>query len=285
MPLVQPINAVPAMDGAGVRIQRAIGTRQLPHPDPFLMLDYFDSARPDDYLAGFPAHPHRGFVTLTYMLQGRMRHRDSMNNEGVIDTGGAQWMQAASGVIHSEMPEQVDGRMAGFQLWINLPAAAKMSPPDYQEYRRDQLPQLVFQGGRATLVAGDHQGLSSPIRDPHTDVCYMNVKLGPGTAFELPGSSTRQGFLFDYRGCGKLYSAAGAEQGEFSSLQLLPIAPDHSSLRIRSGTHGLQALWVSGKPLGEPVVQAGPFVMNSRTEIDTAIRDYQQGILVQPHTS
>ena len=180
----QLIQAMPVTEGAGVTVYRTIGTPSLRTLDPFLMLDNFGSDDPDEYIAGFPDHPHRGFITLTYMLNGHMLHQDSMGNRGDLRSGGAQWMKAASGVIHSEMPQQSEGLMRGFQLWINLPAAEKMSDPAYQEFTPEAIPLVEAEGQRVRLLSGTYGGIQGPIDDPHTLVQYLDVALEPNRRFE-----------------------------------------------------------------------------------------------------
>ncbi|MDX1569738.1 MAG: pirin family protein [Xanthomonadales bacterium] len=270
----QVIRAVPASEGAGVRINRAIGIPQLRNLDPFLMLDYFDSDRPDDYLAGFPDHPHRGFITFTYMLEGRMEHQDSMGHRGVIGPGDAQWMKAASGVIHSEMPRQIEGRMAGFQLWINLPARQKMTPPEYQEIGHERFPVVQDPGARIKVVTGEFRGTEAPIQDPNTRVNYLDIAVDAGESLHVQVPDGHQGFAFGYQGRGSV-----ADQ-PLGARELLVLEPGNWTIATNGEAYHL--IVVSGRPIGEPIVQMGPFVMNTEAEISQALRDYRSGQLVRP---
>lgn len=205
-PVRQRIPAAALGEGAGVTVHRTIGTPRLRHLDPFLMLDHFGSDDPDDYIAGFPDHPHRGFVTLTYMIDGHMLHQDSMGNRGDLRAGGIQWMKAASGVIHSEMPQQTDGLMRGFQLWINLPAGEKMSDPAYQDVPAERIPLIGDPGCRVKLIAGEHGGRRGPVVDPHTGLEYLDVSLGAGRTFRHPVAAAATAFAYVFEGearCGQ----------------------------------------------------------------------------------
>jgi redox-sensitive bicupin YhaK (pirin superfamily) len=194
-PVRQTIQARAVSEGAGVTVHRTIGTPALKHLDPFLMLDHFSSDDPDDYIAGFPDHPHRGFITFTYMLDGHMLHQDSMGNKGDLRSGGAQWMKAASGVIHSEMPQQSNGLMRGFQLWINLPATEKMTDPAYQEFSPEAVPEMSDGPARIRILAGSHAGRHGVIQDPNTGVLYLDVRLEPGAGFSQPVEASHNAFI------------------------------------------------------------------------------------------
>jgi redox-sensitive bicupin YhaK (pirin superfamily) len=270
----QQLKAVAVSEGAGVTVHRTIGTPTLKNLDPFLMLDHFGSDDPDEYIAGFPDHPHRGFVTLTYMLDGHMEHRDSMGNRGDLRAGGAQWMKAASGVIHSEMPQQTDGLMRGFQLWINLPAAEKMSDPAYQEFTPTAIPEVVEEGVRVRVLAGEYSGQRGAIDDPHTDLLYLDVHLAANAGFSVPLASAYTAFTYVYEG--------GARVGD-SDLpkHSLSVLREGDSVAMSAGPDGARLILVAGRPIGEPAVQYGPFVMNTRDEIEQAMRDYRDGKLVR----
>ena len=270
----QFIKATAVSEGAGVTVHRTIGTPALRNLDPFLMLDYFNSDNPDDYIAGFPDHPHRGFVTLTYMLDGHMLHRDSMGNEGDLVSGGAQWMKAASGVIHSEMPQQIDGLMRGFQLWINLPGSEKMSAPGYQEYSPAALPVVQTPDAKVKVLIGSYQNIQGPIHDPITNVHYLDVNLNAQATFSGPLPAELQGFIYIYEG-----NASVA--GTLLPTHSFAVLGEGDSLVVQAGADGARFILVAGKPLREPIVQYGPFVMNSREEINQAINDYNNGTLVQ----
>jgi redox-sensitive bicupin YhaK (pirin superfamily) len=268
------LRAAVLTEGAGVRVHRTLGTPGLRHLDPFLLLDYFSSADPQDYAAGFPDHPHRGFVTLTYMLDGHMLHRDSLGNRGDLRSGGAQWMKAASGVIHSEMPQQTDGLMRGFQLWINLPAAEKMSDPAYQEVPPESIPQIEESGVRVRLLSGEYAGRRGPIEDPHTQVEYLDVSLGPGRSFVRPLDSELAAFLYAFEGDGRV--AEEPLPGHH-----LAVLGGGDDVRVAAGADGCRFILVAGRPLGIPIVQYGPFVMSTREEIEQALADYRDGRLVR----
>lgn len=274
----QLIRAVPVTEGAGVTVHRTIGTPSLRNLDPFLMLDHFSSDDPDDYIAGFPDHPHRGFNTFTYMLDGHMLHQDSMGNRGDLRAGGAQWMKAASGVIHSEMPQQANGMMRGFQLWINLPKKEKMSDPGYQEYQPGSFP--IIETGQSTvkLIVGEYDGKHSPISDPNTHVQYLDVSIAPDSEFSTSMDDTREGFVYLFEGSA-IVAESRLEQHNFAVLG------DGDNVMITAGADGARLILVSGLPLNEPVVQYGPFVMTTEEEIRQAYSDYQQGRLVREKAS
>jgi len=275
------IAAMPTTDGAGVHIHRAIGTPALRHLDPFLLLDQLHSSGMDA-VAGFPDHPHRGMCTLTYMLRGSMQHCDSMGNRDTVHAGGIQWMQAAHGVIHAEMPEPDDGELLGFQLWLNLPAAAKLSAPAYSQHQAADLPYWQQRDGnqnwRMRLLLGSHAGHHAPVQDAHTDALLLDVQLGAlhGDSQQevvLPWRSDHNGFAYCYEGNVML---AGQT---LPARHLLPL-PATNSL-VLSAQQPARLLLASGRPLREPIVQGGPFVMNTQAEIVQAIADYRNGSLTR----
>jgi redox-sensitive bicupin YhaK (pirin superfamily) len=268
------VQAMEVSEGAGVTVHRTIGTPALRNLDPFLMLDHFSSDDPDDYIAGFPDHPHRGFITLTYMLDGHMLHQDSMGNKGDLRAGGAQWMKAASGVIHSEMPKQTAGLMRGFQLWINLPAAQKMSAPAYQEFSPDAIPVAKEPGREVKILCGRYRDRLGPIEDPNTDVQYLDIKLAPGECFEHELAGSLHGFVYVFEG----EATMGGERLPAHSLAVLG---NGDTIVINAGTAGARLILVAGRPLDEPIVQYGPFVMNTQAEIHQAMADYRDGTLVK----
>ncbi|HMM68403.1 MAG TPA: pirin family protein [Dokdonella sp.] len=270
----QLVPAIEVTEGAGVTVHRSIGTPALKNLDPFLMLDHFGSDNPDEYIAGFPEHPHRGFITFTYMLDGHMEHRDSMGNRGDLKAGGVQWMKAASGVIHSEMPQQTNGLMRGFQLWINLPARDKMSDPAYQEFSAAAIPEVALDAGRVRVLAGGFGGVRGVIEDPATDVLYLDVSLAAAARFSLPLSETHNAFVYVFEGAGRL---AGQELQTHS----LAVLGAGDAVEIAAGEEGARFILVAGRPIGEPVVQYGPFVMNTREEIEQAYADYRDNRLVR----
>ncbi len=273
-PIQQLIRAQAVREGAGVTVHRSIGTQSLRHLDPFLMLDHFGSDNPNEYIAGFPAHPHRGFITFTYMLDGQMEHRDSMGNRGELDSGGVQWMKAASGVIHSEMPRQVDGLLRGFQLWINLPAAEKMSDPAYQEFPANKIPEVETASIKVRVLAGEYQGQAGVIKDPNTQVCYLDVRLEAQARFELAVPKEHQGFIYVFEG-------SATSQSQALPQHSLAVLGQGDAVAVTAGEKGTRFILVMGKPLGEPIVQYGPFVMNTREEIGQAMADYQNNQLVR----
>jgi hypothetical protein len=270
----QRVPAYEVTEGAGVTVHRSIGTPALRNLDPFLMLDHFGSDNPDEYIAGFPDHPHRGFITFTYMLDGHMEHRDSMGNQGQLKAGGVQWMKAASGVIHSEMPQQANGLMRGFQLWINLPAREKMSDPAYQEFSAAAIPEAVQEHARVRVLAGKFDGTRGVIDDPATEVVYLDVRLDAGARFNMPLADTHQGFVYMFEGSASL-------AGEALDKHTLAVLGSGDAVEVVAGTNGARFILVAGRPIGEPVVQYGPFVMNTREEIEQALADYRDGRLVR----
>jgi hypothetical protein len=262
-------------DGAGVQLIRLIGSRAQAPLDPFLMLDFFGSDRPDDYIAGFPDHPHRGFETVTYMLAGKMRHADNHGHSGVIEAGGVQWMKAARGLVHSETPEQDFGLLRGFQLWINLPAAEKMSDPAYQEYDAAKIPVEQREGSRVKLIAGTGEsGVSGPVRAPHVDALYFDVELAPGGVFSQPLPAGHVAFFVVYEGEATAPSAGGPQ--EVKGLSLVALGPGDKA-ELTGGPNGARALLLAARPLNEPIAWSGPFVMNTKQELMQAFEDYRQG--------
>ena len=265
--LQRVIPSIPASDGAGVKLRRSLGSSQLQRHDPFLMLDEFYSDNPEDYLAGFPSHPHRGFETVTYMLDGHMRHEDNHGNRGDLGPGDVQWMSAARGIIHSEMPQQTEGRMRGFQLWLNMPAKEKMKPASYRDIPSREIPVV----GAVKVIAGEYRGTQGPIHGGATDPYYFDIRLEAGDSFEGALPAGHNAFVYAYEGevaiGGKVLPHRAA--GVLSGGELVKIESEN----------GGKVLLLAGKPLGEPVVQYGPFVMNSVQEIEQAIRDYQAGVL------
>ncbi|UCH54438.1 MAG: pirin family protein [Pseudomonadota bacterium] len=272
--ITQLIKAQPVREGAGVTVHRTIGTPALRHLDPFLMLDHFSSDDPDDYIAGFPDHPHRGFVTLTYMLNGHMLHQDSMGNRGDLRSGGAQWMKAASGVIHSEMPQQTDGLMRGFQLWINLPAREKMSDPAYQEFAPDAIPNVEHDGARIRVLCGNYRDVRGPIDDPNTHALYLDVALESEGRFVQALDPDLNAFVYVFEGSATLADTALPQHS-------LAVLGAGSELQVIAGKDGARFILVAGRPLREPIVQYGPFVMTTREEIEQAFADFRDNRLVR----
>jgi redox-sensitive bicupin YhaK (pirin superfamily) len=270
-PVIQVTEGEAVSDGAGVRMTRMIGTPKLRTLDPFLMLDFFSSDAASDYLAGFPDHPHRGFETVTYMLAGRMRHKDNHGHEGVIEPGGIQWMTAGRGLIHSEMPEQSEGLMKGFQLWVNLPARLKMTEPAYFEFRDSALPQERREGATIKVLAGRTSlGTASPVADTHVGARYFDVTLASGASFRepVPAENTAAIVLFEGRA-----TIAGRELTAPS----VAVLGKGEVVEVVADANGARFLFLSGAPLREPVAWAGPFVMNDESQLRQAFADYQAG--------
>ena len=262
-------------DGAGVKLTRVL-TQDLQHRlDPFLMLDAFGSDRPDDYIAGFPDHPHRGFETVTYMISGRMLHRDSVGHEGLLENGGVQWMTAGRGVIHSEIPQQEDGVMEGFQLWLNLSKRDKMNPPWYRDFKNADLPKfLTEEGVTVTVIAGQSHGMTGAVIREITYPNYLDIQLPAGTRFGQQLPCDHNAFAFVYRGEVSIEGKGVPKQ----RMAILTNDEKADGVVIEASLDS-RLLLISGKPLGEPIVQYGPFVMNSSDEIQQAISDFRDGRL------
>ena len=268
--LTQIVNARASSDGDGVKIKRIAGREAMRIMNPFLLLDEIRSEEGADYVGGFPSHPHRGFETITYMLDGAMRHRDHMGNEGVIASGDVQWMTAGKGVIHSEMPEQEDGLLHGFQLWLNLPAAQKMQPAAYQEITRQQIPEILLAGGGSLkLIAGEFGGMTGPVVTGDTSASYMDVNLPAHGAVQIPVNSAHNVIVLVFDGATSELSAG--QMGVYR---------DGDSVTLTAAESGARVLVLAGAPIDEPISHYGPFVMNTPEEIEQAIRDYNEGRLV-----
>jgi len=269
------VAGVPTSDGAGVKLTRVLAQNLQQRLDPFLMLDNFRSDDPGDYLAGFPDHPHRGFETVTYMIAGRMRHRDSAGNEGLLQNGGVQWMTAGRGVIHSEMPEQENGVMEGFQLWLNLPARRKMVPAWYRDIPRSEIPEYTTDEGVVVrVIAGTSNGFAGAMTREETEPLYLDIALPADSLFSTVLPATHNAFIYVYRG---ELTIGGTQLGE-SRMAILANSPQADGVvMIASGS--AKAILVAGNPLGEAIVQHGPFVMNTRDEIFQAIKDFNEGHL------
>jgi len=278
--LKQTIPALATSDGAGVKIKRSLGQRQTIRMDPFLMLDEFGSDQPQDYIAGFPSHPHRGFETVTYMIEGHMLHEDHLGNRGNLRNGGVQWMTAGRGIVHSEMPQQESGRMRGFQLWLNLPAAEKMKPAGYRDIQPEDIPVFSQPGATVKLIAGELSvkgaEITGAIAGGSTQPLYADIHLDPGAQLALPIGKALNAMLYLYEGSASLVT------GEDHT----PLTPSAASVlgqgdevMLVGGETEARLLLIAGKPIGEPIVQYGPFVMNTREEIEQTLRDYQTGQL------
>ncbi|MCB1912412.1 MAG: pirin family protein [Zoogloeaceae bacterium] len=271
------VTGVATSDGAGVKLTRVL-TNTLQHRlDPFLMLDSFRSDDPNDYIAGFPAHPHRGFETVTYMIAGRMRHQDSSGGEGLLENGGVQWMTAARGVIHSEMPEQEEGVMEGFQLWLNLPAEAKMGAASYRDFPSEAIPEVRTDAGALVrVIAGRSHGVAGAVERPLTEPLVLDIHLPAGTRFTQSLPADYNAFVYVYRG--EITVGAREERVCEKRMAILANRADNDGMSLRA-TSDARVLLVAGRPLREAIVQYGPFVMNTREEIEQALADYRDGKL------
>ncbi|MDP1659790.1 MAG: pirin family protein [Methylotenera sp.] len=279
--LQRVIQSIPTSDGGGVKLRRSLGQSSFTRLDPFLMLDEFSSENADDYIAGFPDHPHRGFETVTYMLDGHMLHQDHLGNKGDLKSGGAQWMTAGRGIIHSEMPQQESGRMRGFQLWINLPASEKMKPAAYLDIQPEEIPLVnLNNGGMVKIIAGtailDGKTISGPIQGLSTAPVFMDVHLPAGERFTQLIAEGHNAFVYSYEG--KVMVGPMAEQ-RLLEPQAVGILSAGERVEVCAGDTAVAFLVLAARPLLEPIVQYGPFVMNTREEIEQAITDYQNGQL------
>ncbi|MBY0577681.1 MAG: pirin family protein [Burkholderiales bacterium] len=267
------LTGVQTSDGAGVKLTRVLTQNLQERLDPFLMLDVFRSDDPKDYIAGFPDHPHRGFETVTYMLAGRMRHKDSAGHEGLLQNGGVQWMTAGRGVIHSELPEQENGIMEGFQLWLNLPAKSKMVAPWYRDFSADEIPGYVTREGVSVrVIAGTSHGVAGAMTREDTEPLYLDIEMPPGSVFSMPLPSNHNAFVYVYRG---EMTIGGLEVKEHH-MAILANMPETDGVLLAARSSA-RAILVAGRPLGESIVQYGPFVMNTREEVFQAIHDFREG--------
>ena len=274
--VAQVVRGQPTSDGAGVKLTRVIGQRALDMLDPFLLLDEFRSDQAGDYLAGFPNHPHRGFETVTYMLAGRMRHGDNQGNRGLLTPGSVQWMTAGRGIVHSEMPEQEDGLMWGFQLWVNLPAGDKMTTPRYQDIAPERIPEATpAPGVQARVIAGELGGVSGPVSGIATAPVYLDLHLQAGARFDVPLPAGHNAFAYVYEGEADLGPADAPRRIARGELGVLD--REGRSVQVTGGDAPARLIVVAGRPLGEPVARYGPFVMNTEQQIAEAIRDFQSG--------
>lgn len=275
---IRPIKAVvrgqKQMEGAGVRICRTVGTHSLRNLDPFLMLDELKMPA-DEASAGFPDHPHRGFETCSIMLSGKMDHWDSMGNKGTIETGGVQWMTAGRGVVHSEMPVVTSGQLHGFQLWINLPAKDKMCKPRYQDYQSKDIPVAEKDGASVRVMAGNWGGAEGPIKLRNPGM-LLDVRLAPGASFSQHVPEAWNGFAYVYGGKGRIGDKSAQEEHAYV------LHNEGDTVAASAGDEGLKFLLICGKPIGEPIVHHGPFVMNTEFEIQQAFNDYRSGQLQNP---
>ena len=273
--LSKKVKGIATSDGAGVSLTRIIGQPALPRLDPFLMLDFFGSDKPGEYIAGFPAHPHRGFQTVTYMLAGKMRHKDSVGNEGVIEAGGIQWMNAGKGIIHEEMPEQQEGLLQGFQLWVNLPAAEKMSSPNYQDIPPATVPTVNVGDASIKVLAGVLGDTVGPVKTTAVAPTFIDVTIHKGSV-TIPIQQSHVGFIYVYEGA--IVLNGGENKNALGALELGVLSSEGELLDITANDNA-KFIVVTGKPINEPIVQYGPFVMNTQSEIVQAFNDYQNGTL------
>ncbi|HET7570339.1 MAG TPA: pirin family protein [Gammaproteobacteria bacterium] len=275
--VIKTVRGRPTSDGAGVRLNRMMGTPQLPDLDPFLMLDEFRSDDANDYIAGFPNHPHRGFETVTYMLAGRMRHGDNQGNSGLLTAGSVQWMTAGRGIVHSEMPEQEDGLMWGFQLWVNLPAKDKMTAPRYQDIGPEAIPVVeVAMGVRVKVVAGEVNDARGPVSAVATEPVYLDIELQPGAEYVAALPPGHNAFAYVYAGAADI----GTPAERTASRELAVLEQGGDSVHLAAvGDVPARLLLVAGRPLGEPVARYGPFVMNTTEQLHEAVADFQAGRL------
>jgi redox-sensitive bicupin YhaK (pirin superfamily) len=266
------------MEGAGVHLKRVFGYHEVPKLDPFLLLDDFGSDNPDDYMAGFPWHPHRGIETVTYMLQGEVEHGDSIGNQGVIKSGDVQWMTAGNGIIHQEMPKRFEGYMRGFQLWVNLPSSDKMMNPRYRDVLKDTIPEVTPKNGiKIKIISGEVEGVKGPVQDLVVDTEYLDVTLKPNTEFRHPTKSSYKCFAYVVEGEGSFDSGKKKALGEGQ----LIIYEEGDEVIITASETPMRFLLISGKPLGEPVAWYGPIVMNTEEELDLAFREYREGTFIK----
>lgn len=263
------VQAQATSDGAGVKLLRSLGSDVLPLLDPFLLLDEFHSEDPGAYLAGFPPHPHKGFQTITYMLAGRMLHRDSLGNQGGLEAGDLQWMKAGNGIVHSEMPQQEDGLMWGYQLWVNLPAQEKHQAAQYRDVRAEEIPIYRDEAGDIAVIGGDWRGHRGPLSE-HLELLYLDLSLVAGAERQIPVPQDWNAFLYPVEG--EVYS-----DGQLLTPGQLGVLADGDGVEVRGGSSSARVLLLAAEPLGEPVARGGPFVMNTAEEIQQAFSDYQAG--------
>jgi hypothetical protein len=276
--IAKTVTGMPATDGAGVKLKRVIGTPALDALDPFLMLDEFGSDDPQSWIAGFPDHPHRGFETVTIMLDGRVRHADSVGNQGVIEAGDVQWMTAGRGIIHSEMPERAEGRLRGLQLWVNLPARLKMTPPRYQDIPAARIAAVAREGATLRVIAGEAFGTQGAARTL-IPVRLLDVAIAPDASFEMPVPDSHACFVYAYEGAVRAPDRSGklAEAGKGT----LAVLEGSGGVTLTAGGAGAKLLLADAEPIGEPIARYGPFVMNTREELVKAFDDYSRGVLDQ----
>lgn len=262
-------------DGAGVKLSRIISQGLMKETDPFLMLDFFGSDDPDEYIAGFPWHPHRGIETVTYMLEGEVKHEDSLGNSGVIKSGDVQWMTAGSGIIHQEMPRVTDGLMKGFQLWVNLPAEYKMTNPEYQEYSSDEIPVIKTENSNIKIIAGDFSGVKGPVIGKFMQPFYLDVELNRNSELSIPIESSYTTFIYIYKGKGYFSESTAASEGK------LIIFKKGDFIKIQTKNENIRFILVAGRAIEEPIAWNGPIVMNTQEELKTAFKELREDSFIK----
>ena len=279
--ILQLIKPQPVIEGAGVRLKRSIATATLDHLDPFLLFDHFGSGNPDDYIKGFPMHPHRGIETVTYMIEGVVNHKDSMGNSGSIRGGDAQWMTSGGGIMHEEMPQPCQREMVGFQLWVNLPAGLKMTTPRYQNIASEQIPEINREDGvKIRVIAGEVDGIRGPVSDIFANPTYMDVSIPTNGSFSYPIEREHTVFAYVFEGEG-VFGADGRQKGETVTHPRLVVFSDAGFFEARATASYVRFLLISGKPLRESIARYGPFVMNTQDEIQQALKDLKNGTFVK----
>jgi redox-sensitive bicupin YhaK (pirin superfamily) len=271
----------PVTEGAGVKLIRSIATSELDHVDPFLLFDHFGSKDPADYIKGFPMHPHRGIETVTYMICGHVNHKDSIGNAGSITDGDVQWMTSGSGILHEEMPQPHENEMIGFQLWVNLPARLKMTSPRYQNITSDQIPEIQHEDGvKIRAIAGEVEGVRGPVRQIVADPTYLDISIPSDRTFSQAIKTGHAAFAYIFEGKGLFLAEASHSEEPIASPRLV-VFDDGDRVSARASDQGMRFLLVSGKPLNEPIARYGPFVMNTREEIEQTLKDLQNGTFIQ----
>ena len=272
------LTSKPTLEGAGVKLKRAFGYYEMPLLDPFLLLDNFGSDNPDDYIAGFPWHPHRGIETVTYMLAGKVEHGDSLGNKGVINSGDMQWMTAGSGIVHQEMPQRFEGKMQGFQLWLNLPKSHKMMNPRYRDVKHETIPEFSPDPNiKVKIIAGQMNGTKGPVRDLVVDTEYFDIAMLPNAEFEISTKNDYKAFAFVFEGS----SYFDANKTEAINANHLVVFDRGDKVRVRTTDDPVRFLFVSGKPLHEPIAWRGPIVMNTDEELTVAFQEYRNGTFIK----
>ncbi|MDX1707014.1 MAG: pirin family protein [Desulfobacterales bacterium] len=271
----------PVLEGAGVRLIRSIATAELDHVDPFLLFDHFGSSNPDDYMKGFPMHPHRGIETVTYMIRGRVNHKDSIGNLGSITDGDVQWMTSGRGILHEEMPQQIEDEMKGFQLWVNLPAKLKMTAPRYQNIASEQIPEVLQDDGVIIrVIAGEANGVSGPVKEIYADPIFQDVSVPPNTAYTRAVASDHAAIAYVFEGEGD-FGTYGSDRKSAVRHPRLIVFGNGDRVSVQSGDQGVRFLLIAGKPLNEPIARYGPFVMNTQAEIEQTLNEIRNGTFVK----